>query len=255
MGTWLSCEEVSNGRVFECDPHGVAAQVSRPAMGIFNHEAVAADPVDRRLYLTEDRSDGRLYRFTPNAWGDLTTGQLEVAEVYASDQLRWHPVPNPTPGPVQVPTRRQVPQSTAFRGGEGIAYDAGHVYFTTKGDDRVWDLDVSAQRLKVVYDNALDEFDVLSGVDNVTIMPSGQALVAEDGGNMELVMLGRNGLALPLLRVEGQPTSELTGPAFTPSEGRLYFSSQRGVDGRGITYEVRGPFRSRRGVGGPGRVR
>ena len=55
------------------------------------------------------------------------------------------------------------------------------------------------------------------------------------------VMLTRDGLALPLLRVEGQPRSELTGPAFDPKGKRLYFSSQRGSDGRGITYEVRGP--------------
>jgi protocatechuate 3,4-dioxygenase beta subunit len=40
--------------------------------------------------------------------------------------------------------------------------------------------------------------------------------------------------------------SELTGPAFDPSGQRLYFNSQRGPDGRGLTYEVRGPFRSLR---------
>jgi hypothetical protein len=46
--------------------------------------------------------------------------------------------------------------------------------------------------------------------------------------------------------VEGQPFSEITGPAFDPKGQRLYFSSQRGSDGRGITYEVRGPFPSLR---------
>ncbi len=36
-------------------------------------------------------------------------------------------------------------------------------------------------------------------------------------------------------------------PAFSPDGSRLYFSSQRGTSGAssgGITYEVRGPFRS-----------
>src|SRR5688572_18499065 len=35
-GTWLSCEEISTGQVWECDPLGAAAAVARPAMGAFN---------------------------------------------------------------------------------------------------------------------------------------------------------------------------------------------------------------------------
>lgn len=54
------------------------------------------------------------------------------------------------------------------------------------------------------------------------------------------------GRALPLLQLEGQASSEITGPALNPAEDRLYFSSQRGPygDGQsfGVTYEVRGPF-------------
>ena len=43
----------------------------------------------------------------------------------------------------------------------------------------------------------------------------------------------------------GQDESEITGPAFDPSNERLYFSSQRGKSGSasgGVTYEVKGPF-------------
>ncbi|MBW2687589.1 MAG: hypothetical protein JRE19_16990 [Deltaproteobacteria bacterium] len=42
--------------------------------------------------------------------------------------------------------------------------------------------------------------------------------------------------------------AEVTGPAFGSSLQRLYFSSQRGIDGldilglSGVTYEVSGPF-------------
>ena len=154
------------------------------------------------------------------------------------------PFPNPTFG--IPPTRRQAPASTPFRGGEGIVYDRGHVYFVTKSDNRVWDLAVAGETLRLLYDRATDPIQQLSGVDNVAVTRSGELLVAEDGGNMELVMLTPDGLALALLRVEGQPFSELAGPAFDPKGIRLYFSSQRGSDGRGITYEVRGPFESMR---------
>jgi len=236
--TWLSCEEFPAGHVWECDPLGRRKARLRNALGTFKHEAVAVDSVNRYLYLTEDESDGRLYRFTPARWGELVEGLLEVAEVAPNDVLSWHRVPNPNPRiPSETPTRHQVAQSTPFRGGEGIIHQQGHVYFTTKYDNRVWDYDTASGRLRVLYDAALDPGRQLTGVDNAAPTPGGDVLVAEDGGNMELVLLSAAGVAAPLLRLTGQSDSELTGPAFDPSGTRLYFSSQRG--GRsGITYEV-----------------
>ncbi len=67
-GTWLSCEETEDGRVWECDPAGRRKAVAHPAMGVFKHEAAAVDPRDRRIYLTEDLIDGGFYRFTPARW-------------------------------------------------------------------------------------------------------------------------------------------------------------------------------------------
>ena len=65
-GTWLSCEEIDRGRVWECDPFGAKAAVVRPALGVFNARGRAVDPDDKRVYLTEDEGDGGLYRFTPD---------------------------------------------------------------------------------------------------------------------------------------------------------------------------------------------
>ena len=59
-GSWLSCEEIDDGRVWECDPQGVEAAIVRPALGVFKHEAVAVDSLKRKLYLTEDQVDGCL---------------------------------------------------------------------------------------------------------------------------------------------------------------------------------------------------
>ena len=244
-GTWLSCEEHPTGRVWECDPLGIRPAVVHDALGTFQHEAVAVDRRRRCLYLTEDVPDGRLYRFTPRIWRQLGAGGvLEVAVVAADGSVAWRPVPEPNPADVNAnPTRLQVPESTAFRGGEGIASRRGHVYFTTKGDNRVWDYDVRRARLRVFYDRALDPARTLGGVDNVAVARSGDLVVAEDGDNLELVLLSPGGIVSPLLRVTGQDGSELTGPAFAPGN-RLYFNSQRG-GGQGITYEVIGPFRRR----------
>lgn len=244
-GTWLTCEEYPAGNVWECDPRGLRPAERRPALGTFQHEAVAVELRSGHLYLTEDESDGRFYRFVPERRRRLDAGVLEVASVDTAGLVTWLPVPEPNPTfPGGTPTRLQVEGSTAFRGGEGIVYDRGHVFFTTKGDNRVWDYDVRARHLSVVYDAALDPGRQLTGVDNVTAARAGDLIVAEDSGNMELVVITPDGVVAPLLRVLGQDSSELAGPAFDPSGRRLYFSSQRGGMG-GITYEVTGPFRRR----------
>lgn len=244
--TWLSCEEVGSGQVWECDPEGVRPPVVRPALGTFNHEAVCTDRRRRYLYLSEDRSDGRFYRFRPDRWKDLRTGRLEVATLAGDGTVTWALVPDPSAG--FLATRYQVPGSTPFNGGEGLAFYRGRVFLTTKGDNRVWEYDTRRRRMRVVYDAALDPGTQLTGVDNVVVSRAGDIVVAEDPGNLELVLLSADGTASPLVRVTGQSGSELTGPAFDPRKGtRLYFSSQRGSGGTGITYEVTGPFRRRGG--------
>jgi secreted PhoX family phosphatase len=246
-GTWLSCEETSTGRVWECDPTGATAGVARPAMGRFNHEAAAVDPIAQYIYLTEDAGDGRLYRFRPTTWPNLASGTLQAAITTGSTSgtVTWATVPDPDGSP--TPTRQQVSGSRAFNGGEGAWYADGKVWFTTKGDNRVWELNVRAnpQTYRVIYDDSTSPTPVVTGVDNIVGSRSGDLFVAEDGGNMELVLIEPSGAVSVFLRVQNQSGSEITGPAFSPNGSRLYFSSQRGPtgSGSGITYEVRGPFR------------
>lgn len=276
-GTWLSCEEFQiepgdAGRVWEVDPLVPYADQEvkvHDAMGSYKHEMVAIDPERRHLYLTEDQGHdedegdigGLLYRYTPSAWPDLSAGLLEAAVVAADGRVSWIEIPDPGGDPVE--TREQV-DAAHFDGGEGCWYDSGHVYITTKGDNRVWDLDIAAERLGILYDD--DDFDepVLQGVDNIIVSSfTGDILVAEDGGNMEVVLITPDGVVAPLARATGPehgrdnpapgtdvgpipvgdiPTeSEITGLAFNPDGSRLYFNSQRGAVW-GITYEVTGPF-------------
>jgi len=243
--TWLSCEEVARGQVFECDVTGEKPAEPRPALGIFKHEAVALDPVNQHLYLSEDEGDGRFYRFTPNAknpqgYADLSAGKLEVASRADDGKVTWHELPDPQ-FIGATPTRQQVAESTAFRGGEGLAYSAGVIFLSTKGDNRVWAYDIKTQTMTVLYDKATAANPVLSGVDNLAVTCCGDVLVAEDGDDMQVVAILADTTLKPLLQVEGHDGSEITGPAFDPSGTRLYFSSQRGP-GNGTTFEVTGPF-------------
>jgi secreted PhoX family phosphatase len=253
---------VTGGEVYECDPFSPSSQgVVRPALGVFNHEAAAVDPVFEQIYETEDRSDGLLYRFTPAVYPDLTAGTLEAAEILdpggdgaiAPNQVRplaWHVVSNPSPsgGGVQnaahLPvaeraTRYQVPQATVFNGGEGCWFQGGLVYFSTKGDTRVWVLNTVDDTVEMVYDHATSSDPVLTNVDNVYATAVGDVYVAEDPGNLQIVALTPSGAVKPIVQVTGQTGTEIAGPALSPDGTRLFFSSQRNP---GTTYQVTGPF-------------
>jgi len=246
-GSWLSCEEVDDGLVWECYLDGQTPAVVRPALGVFNHEAVAVDLEHDHLYLTEDKPDGCLYRFTADSHGsdgfpDLAAGRLEVAVRPAGqERLSWSLVPDPQAS--QQETRYQVVSALTFDGGEGIAYFDGRVIFTSKGDNRVWSYNTTSQVLEIVYDAADYITPILTGVDNVTVSKAGDIYVAEDGGDLQVVVLDNQGGLYPIVQLEGHDRSEITGVAFSPDGKRLYFSSQRGVTGRsenGVSYEITG---------------
>ncbi len=262
-GSWLSCEEVAAGRVYECNPELPGSQGTLVAtLGTFNHEAVAIDDTGGRVYLTEDRSDGLLYRMTPSAYPDLSAGTMEAAEILDPKSqgpiqpgqvrpLAWHPIadPNPAEGgtsnsahlPIEErATRYQAVGATAFNGGEGVWINLDReIYFSTKGDQRVWRLDPVRGEVEIVYELATSSIPELANPDNVFAGPNGDVYVAEDPGNLRIVALTPSGGVVPVVQVTGQGGSEITGPALDPSGTRLYFSSQRNP---GTTYEITGPF-------------
>jgi hypothetical protein len=245
-GTWLSCEEVLGGRVWEVDPLGTRAPVARLNMGRFNHEGAAVDGARQAVYMTEDTPDGLFYRFRYSNPADLSTGVLEGAQVNGGI-VTWLTIPDPSGA--TKPTKRQVKGVTRFNGGEGIWYANDVVNFATKGDDRVWAYNVVTRQIRVVYDWTTSPNAVLRGVDNIAVR-NGDVYVCEDlsavdpprSRDPQICVIERSGDVSVLVRAVGHIQSELTGAAFNPTGDRLYFSSQRGADGKGVTFEVSGPF-------------
>ena len=247
--TWLSCEEVSRGQVWECDPFGVNTAVVWPLLGSFAHEAIAVDPTTNIIYMTEDKVDGGFYRFVPenpnvNGIPDLSAGKLQVASVDQTDNsVIWLEIPDPLATTTSV--RYQVSETTPFKGGEGIVYYDKMVSFVTKHDNRIWVYQTDTGIVSVLYDRDTAQDPILSGLDNMTLSQDGELIVSEDGGDLQIVAVAKNGQLVPLLQLVGHDSSEVAGPAFSPDGKRLYFSSQRGTEGRssaGITFEVTGPF-------------
>jgi hypothetical protein len=134
------------------------------------------------------------------------------------------------------------------------------IFFTTKGDNRVWAIDVENSLIELIYDTqnnqAFTNLRNVGGsptnfnqVDNLNAT-TGDVLVAEDGTAMRLAVV-INGQPAKLLMQITRGGSEICGPAFTPDGSRLYFSSQRGPSGTtgtgaaGVVYELLIPPRFR----------
>lgn len=256
-GTWLSCEETQAGLVWECDPTGATPAAARPAMGTFRHEAACVDPEQGRVYLSEDIVTGGLYRFTPQAYPDLSRGRLEIACDGGAGRVIWRRVPDP--GSVAPPTRDQVAGKLPFARGEGIWFDDGIVYLATTRDETIHAYDTRARTIEILYRADDVAGAPLRGVDNVVVTRSGDILVAEDSYTndpdaMDVCLITPDRQVSRLLKLTGPQhhlpedgQSETVSICFDPSGKRLYVGSQRGF-GFGILYEVTGPFRGARGI-------
>jgi hypothetical protein len=252
-GTWLSCEEVPDGRVYECDVTR-NAPVAHDAMGWFQHEAacVDPDPLRQQVYLSEDVGGGGLYRYTPFAYPDLSAGTLEIACAGVGNKVTWKAVA-PNPGGAIPETRAQHADSIKFARGEGIWYDSGHVYLATTTDETIHVYDVVNQTLAVLYRADTVPGTPLRGVDNVLVTKSGDLMVAEDSYTndpdaMDVCLITRDNQISRFLKLTGNANfspvqSETVSIAFNPDGSRMYVGSQR-YDRWGILYEITGPFRS-----------
>ena len=157
-GSWLTCEENTtragatagkdHGYVFEVPSShmGLVTPVPLKAMGRFNHEAACVDPRSGIVYLTEDRDDSLLYRFLPDAKGELAKGgRLEalaldgVADsrnwngiaVERGKALRgtWISLDNPEAPDDDLRKRGAAKGATLFARGEGIWWGRDELYF------------------------------------------------------------------------------------------------------------------------------
>lgn len=226
--TWLSCEEIFRGLVYETDPTGRRAARSLAAMGRFSHGDIVVDAKQRAVYMTEMERDGCFYRFRPDIWGELSRGRLDVL-CSTSTGVEWRQVPDPAPGPLQSQIRAQVDSAWRFDKAEVSGFVAGRCRFTTDSGRVAWEYDAEMHSLR----------------------PTGAT--GEDsrrrrlGGSAHINVVGVDGAPTPIARVDGHHGSQITGPAFSPDGARLYFSSQRGSGGGsagtgGVTFEVTGPF-------------
>ncbi|GJL55292.1 MAG: hypothetical protein NPIRA02_24240 [Nitrospirales bacterium] len=100
-GTILTAEEAgAYGRLFECQVDRLLLTcVDRPAVGRMSHEGIAVTP-DGSVYLADEFDGGSIFKFVPDAYGDLSAGQLFALNVHSREVT----ICSETPGIGVTPT-------------------------------------------------------------------------------------------------------------------------------------------------------
>lgn len=84
-GTLLFAEERAQGHLFEIvldsqDPSTPVAVYDRPAVGLIRHEGIEVGP-DGAVYVVDELNGGSIFRFVPDSYGDLSSGQLHALKI------------------------------------------------------------------------------------------------------------------------------------------------------------------------------
>lgn len=284
-GSWLTCEEnvtragdgvgQDHGYIFEVPSahKGLVTPVPLKAMGRFNHEAACVDPRTGIVYLTEDRDDSLLYRFIPNAKGDLARGgRLEAlalgkagiadsrnwteTAVKRATQYRanWIPLDDPESPNDDLRKRGAAKGATLFARGEGIWWGKGEFYFTCT--------DGGAKKLGQIFryvpaakegfagesdaPGMLDLFYESSDAaaynygDNLCVMPNGHLMVCEDqytdivDNHLRGITPGGKAYMFARSRVQ----TEFAGACFSPDGSTMFVNFYAPT----MTLAIKGPW-------------
>ncbi|RJE72007.1 alkaline phosphatase PhoX [Reichenbachiella sp. MSK19-1] len=279
-GSWLTCEEdvtraggdieKDHGFVFEVPVRGAGLVNPKPitAMGRFNHEAVAVDPVTHIVYQTEDTSDGLIYRFIPTNKSDLHAGGrlqvLAIKDHKSLDTRNWNEKTIKLRNPMDVEwldiddvlspdddlRLRGFKQGAArFARGEGMWFGQNELYFacTNGGPGKFGQVfryrlspnegtsEEKKEPGKLELFAESESKTVLNMCDNLTLAPWGDVVLCEDNGDLNHIWgIDVQGRIYPIA-CNRSSTSELTGAVFSPSGKTLFVNVQENGDTLAIT--------------------
>jgi len=282
-GSWITCEEPEDmssprgrqhGWCFEVKAEenpGLQKAVPLKALGRFCHEAVALDPATGILYLTEDRTDGLLYRFLPKTPRDFTEGRLQALAVIGKPsadlrnydpaatwpsegdamEVKWIDVEDPESPLDDLRFRGFKAGAARFARGEGIHFSDEGIFIccTDGGPDRrgqIFRLHPSGSAEKSdrleLFIQALED-DILTNGDNLCPAPWGGVVVCEDlvdssfASHTHVRCVTPEGKIHTLAR-NPKDNSEFAGCCFSPDGKWLFVNLQD----RGLTFAITGPW-------------
>ncbi|MEL7117950.1 MAG: alkaline phosphatase PhoX [Bacteroidota bacterium] len=282
--SWLTCEEDTtkqsdkvekdHGFVFEV-PATLEPTIAAPTplleMGRFMHEAVCVDPKTGIVYQTEDRHDGLIYRFIPNAAGKLAEGgklqalaiknkksfdtrnwEERTMELFDKMPVEWIDIEDVLSPEDDLRLQGYEKGGTRFARGEGIWFGNGELFFacTNGGPEQFGQIfryvPSPAEGTKAEADNpgTVDLFaeseskTILHNCDNLTIAPWGDVILCEDNGELNHIRgINKKG-EIYNFGCNRSSRSEFAGLVFSPSGKTLFVNIQENGD----TVAITGPW-------------
>ncbi len=291
-GSWITCEENTSkaegalqqdhGYNFEVPANyeiGLIKPVALKEMGRFNHEAVAVDPASGIVYQTEDRPDGLIYRFIPNARGQLDKGgrlqALAIVDAPSSDtrnwadtnqaafprnqrfKTTWIDVEDPTAPKDDLRYTYFKKGAARFARGEGMVYGNGEIYFacTNGGAKKLGQIfrynpsPIEGQANESSNPGTLelfiesDKMELMKACDNLTVSPWGDIIICEDDNESSAIVgITPEGKLYTIGHVDMR--SEVAGGCFSPDGTTFFVNIQKNP---GQTLAITGPWLSRVG--------
>jgi uncharacterized protein len=261
---WLTCEEcldvnngVKHGYVFLCslDAETVQPPQRIPGYGRFNHEAACIDPSTNYAYLTEDRGDGCLYRFVPDAMDEPFVGKLQALQIIGETEydtndmtendvfaVAWVDIDEPDPDDDSVREEGHDKGAAKIARGEGIWFFEGQIYIAStsggpNGTGMIFRLiDGENPTLELIVCST-DE-SVLEKPDNITVAPWGEVFVVENGDADNYIRWVSETGEVGNFACNAYTDSEMCGICFSP-DGRAMFVN---LQNDGLTLVITGPF-------------
>jgi hypothetical protein len=258
---WLSCEESvdeGHGYVFLCptDAETVQDPQKIPGYGRFYHEAVCIDPSTRYAYLTEDRTDGYLYRFVPDHPSAPFEGRLQAmrhAVVWGYDTdwmtlgqsipVNWVDVDEVDPVDDSIRDEVYLKGGARLVRGEGIWFADGAVYIcSTSGGPvlggQIFRLDPGEEQDTLTLIAVSTDRSILDMPDNIAMAPWGDLYMAEDGAGAQFVRgLTPEGQIFDFAR-NAMSDTEIAGVCFAPDGSCMFLNLHKD----GLTLVITGSF-------------
>ena len=267
-GTWLTCEEnirkkkgntIPHGYVFEVDPKKQSLNNPVPLknMGRFYHEAVAFDKF-QNAYLTEDRSDGLIYKFVPKKLNSLNKGELfalkiknkkdsrnwsnQSIEINKRYSTEWVKIEDVDPDDDTMRYEGLMKGATPFSRPEGIisGKDSLYICCTSGGPlkrGQIWKINpINKNESYIELWYEIQDKISLNMPDNIVVAPWGDLIVCEDNSKINRLW-GITTQGKPYLIAQNSYSgAEFAGVCFSPFDNTLFVNLQQ----RGITLAIDG---------------